>query len=254
MVMGLLIGYYAFAGGASQHWRLFLTTGILGGYTTFSAFSLRQRAALPARRDRPRCALCSAVGRALDRRPVRGTDAGAAIHLNDTSGRDNAMMTDITALVWSAVTDVADADDHRVALRTQWTRARRPRARPWVTAMICRRRPPLPGRADRAAKNMLVESGAADGADRGGALCRQDQHPGCSSAPTSSSGRGWSIGRSISPARGCARSCGWSDVIGSRHDRDGDDVGHPIGIMPSLSSNRMSRSRSGLGVVSSLGP
>ena len=23
-----------------QHWRLFLTTGILGGYTTFSAFSL----------------------------------------------------------------------------------------------------------------------------------------------------------------------------------------------------------------------
>ena len=23
-----------------QHWRLFLTTGILGGYTTFSTFSL----------------------------------------------------------------------------------------------------------------------------------------------------------------------------------------------------------------------
>jgi CrcB protein len=40
LVMGLLIGYFAFAGGASQHWRLFLTTGILGGYTTFSAFSL----------------------------------------------------------------------------------------------------------------------------------------------------------------------------------------------------------------------
>ena len=39
-VMGLLIGYFAFKGGASQHWRLFLTTGILGGYTTFSAFSL----------------------------------------------------------------------------------------------------------------------------------------------------------------------------------------------------------------------
>ena len=39
--MGLLAGYFAFKGGeASQHWRLFLTTGILGGYTTFSAFSL----------------------------------------------------------------------------------------------------------------------------------------------------------------------------------------------------------------------
>jgi fluoride exporter len=34
------VGYFAFRGGASQHWRLFLTTGILGGYTTFSAFSL----------------------------------------------------------------------------------------------------------------------------------------------------------------------------------------------------------------------
>ena len=39
-VMGLLIGYFAFKGGVSQHWRLFLTTGILGGYTTFSAYSL----------------------------------------------------------------------------------------------------------------------------------------------------------------------------------------------------------------------
>ncbi len=40
LVMGLLAGYFAFAGGVPQHWRLFLTTGILGGYTTFSAFSL----------------------------------------------------------------------------------------------------------------------------------------------------------------------------------------------------------------------
>jgi fluoride exporter len=40
LVMGLLAGYFAFEGGGSQHWRLFLTTGILGGYTTFSAFSL----------------------------------------------------------------------------------------------------------------------------------------------------------------------------------------------------------------------
>lgn len=39
-VMGLLAGYFAFRGDASQTWRLFLLTGVLGGYTTFSAFSL----------------------------------------------------------------------------------------------------------------------------------------------------------------------------------------------------------------------
>jgi CrcB protein len=38
--MGLIAGYLAFKGDASQPWRLFLMTGILGGYTTFSAFSL----------------------------------------------------------------------------------------------------------------------------------------------------------------------------------------------------------------------
>jgi CrcB protein len=40
LVMGLIAGYLAFKGEASQLWRLFLMTGILGGYTTFSAFSL----------------------------------------------------------------------------------------------------------------------------------------------------------------------------------------------------------------------
>ncbi|CAN5262641.1 fluoride efflux transporter CrcB [soil metagenome] len=39
-VMGLLASYFALRGDVSQHWRLFLTTGILGGFTTFSAFSL----------------------------------------------------------------------------------------------------------------------------------------------------------------------------------------------------------------------
>jgi len=39
-VMGLIAGYLAFKGEASQPWRMFLMTGILGGYTTFSAFSL----------------------------------------------------------------------------------------------------------------------------------------------------------------------------------------------------------------------
>ena len=40
LAIGLLAAYFAFKGDASQHWRLFMTTGILGGYTTFSAFSL----------------------------------------------------------------------------------------------------------------------------------------------------------------------------------------------------------------------
>lgn len=40
LAMGLIAGYLAFKGDASQNWRLFLMTGILGGYTTFSAFSL----------------------------------------------------------------------------------------------------------------------------------------------------------------------------------------------------------------------
>src|SRR3984893_19579696 len=39
-VMVLIAGYLALKGEASQPWRLFLMTGILGGYTTFSAFSL----------------------------------------------------------------------------------------------------------------------------------------------------------------------------------------------------------------------
>jgi CrcB protein len=39
-IMGLIAGYLAFKGEAAQPWRLFLMTGILGGYTTFSAFSL----------------------------------------------------------------------------------------------------------------------------------------------------------------------------------------------------------------------
>lgn len=39
-LMGLMAGYFAYRTGLSQHVRLFLTTGILGGFTTFSAFSL----------------------------------------------------------------------------------------------------------------------------------------------------------------------------------------------------------------------
>ena len=38
--IGLVAGWFAFRGDSPADVRLFLTTGILGGYTTFSAFSL----------------------------------------------------------------------------------------------------------------------------------------------------------------------------------------------------------------------
>ena len=40
--MGLVAGWFAFRSGATpnQDLRLFLATGVLGGFTTFSAFSL----------------------------------------------------------------------------------------------------------------------------------------------------------------------------------------------------------------------
>jgi fluoride exporter len=39
-VMGLIAGWFAMKGGETGHTRLFLATGIIGGYTTFSAYSL----------------------------------------------------------------------------------------------------------------------------------------------------------------------------------------------------------------------
>lgn len=40
-LMGLLVGYLAHRGGAGQErWRLLLAVGVLGGFTTFSSFSL----------------------------------------------------------------------------------------------------------------------------------------------------------------------------------------------------------------------
>ncbi len=38
--MGLLAGYGAFMGALPEPWRIFLMVGVLGGFTTFSAFSL----------------------------------------------------------------------------------------------------------------------------------------------------------------------------------------------------------------------
>jgi CrcB protein len=39
-LMGVFTAYFAHRMGLPQHLKLFLTTGILGGFTTFSAFSL----------------------------------------------------------------------------------------------------------------------------------------------------------------------------------------------------------------------
>ena len=39
-LMGVLAAWFASRTGVPQHVKLFLTTGVLGGFTTFSAFSL----------------------------------------------------------------------------------------------------------------------------------------------------------------------------------------------------------------------
>src|SRR4249919_1597188 len=75
LVMGLLAAYFAFKGDASQHWRLFFTTGILGGYTTFSAFSL-DAALLYERGELGLAALYVALSVALS---IGGLMAGLAL-------------------------------------------------------------------------------------------------------------------------------------------------------------------------------
>lgn len=40
LAMGLVAGWFASRVDPAQSWRLFLSTGILGGFTTFSAYSL----------------------------------------------------------------------------------------------------------------------------------------------------------------------------------------------------------------------
>ena len=64
LAMGALAAFLAFQGEMAQPWRLFLATGVLGGFTTFSAFSLD--AALLFERGQPGLAaiyvLASVIG------------------------------------------------------------------------------------------------------------------------------------------------------------------------------------------------
>jgi CrcB protein len=74
-VMGILVALFAFKTDIPQHMRLFLTTGILGGYTTFSTFSL-DTAVLYERGDLGQAALYVALSVALS---IGGLFAGLAL-------------------------------------------------------------------------------------------------------------------------------------------------------------------------------
>jgi fluoride exporter len=66
LVMGLMAGIFALRADPGQSWRLLLTTGVLGGFTTFSTFSLE--AALLYERGQPGMAavyVAGSVGLAL---------------------------------------------------------------------------------------------------------------------------------------------------------------------------------------------
>lgn len=59
-LMGVLAEYFALRAHLPQQWRLFLTTGLLGGFTTFSTFSLD--AALLYERGKPLIAAAYVLG------------------------------------------------------------------------------------------------------------------------------------------------------------------------------------------------
>ena len=75
LLMGLAAGYFAYRGQLPQEWRLFLTTGVLGGFTTFSAFSLET--ALLYERGQTGAAIAYVVGSVV--LAIGGLVAGLAI-------------------------------------------------------------------------------------------------------------------------------------------------------------------------------
>ena len=75
LAMGLLAGWFAFRGHSDQLTRLFLTTGIIGGFTTFSAFSLE--AALLLERGHSVGAMLYVIGSVVI--AIAGIFAGIAI-------------------------------------------------------------------------------------------------------------------------------------------------------------------------------
>src|SRR6202140_1518257 len=75
LAMGLIAEYFALKAGLPQRWRLFLTTGILGGFTTFSAFSL-EAALLYERGQLAGAAICGVAWVVL---PIGALFAGPAI-------------------------------------------------------------------------------------------------------------------------------------------------------------------------------
>lgn len=73
--MGLIAEYFALKAQLPAEWRLFLTTGVLGGFTTFSAFSL-DAALLYERGDLAGAALYVAASVVLS---IAGLFAGLAL-------------------------------------------------------------------------------------------------------------------------------------------------------------------------------
>ena len=79
LVMGLVAGWFAERGGAAGHMRLFLATGILGGFTTFSAFSLDAVLLWERHEHAADRALCRRLGGGR----ARGPRAGPLDHEDD---------------------------------------------------------------------------------------------------------------------------------------------------------------------------